>query len=89
MPTNKLTIEKINITGVSIFVRVINIYPTIGFNGAKTNCGIAHILGILLMNSCDTVIILATTIICSLFTLNTHLFNSIYLFSEEASYFCD
>ena len=23
----------------------------IGFNGAETNCGIAHILGILLMNS--------------------------------------
>ena len=26
----------------------------IGFNGAETNCGIAHILGILLMNSCST-----------------------------------
>ena len=26
----------------------------IGFNGAETNCGIAHILGILLMNSCYT-----------------------------------
>ena len=26
----------------------------IGFNGAKTNCWIARILGILLMNSCDT-----------------------------------
>ena len=26
----------------------------IEFNGAETNCGIAHILGILLMNSCDT-----------------------------------
>ena len=25
----------------------------IGFNGAETNCGIARILGILLMNSCD------------------------------------
>ena len=25
----------------------------IGFNGAETNCGIAHILGILLMNSYD------------------------------------
>ena len=23
-------------------------------NGAETNCGIARILGILLMNSCDT-----------------------------------
>ena len=29
----------------------------IGFNGAETNCGIAHILGILLMNSCNTDII--------------------------------
>ena len=26
----------------------------LGFNGAETNCGIARILGILLMNSCDT-----------------------------------
>ena len=26
----------------------------IGCNGAETNCGIAHILGILLMNSCNT-----------------------------------
>ena len=26
----------------------------IGFNGAETNCGIAHILGILLMKSCNT-----------------------------------
>ena len=25
----------------------------IGFNGAETNCGIARILGILVMNSCD------------------------------------
>ena len=32
----------------------------LGFNGAETNCGIAHILGILLMNSCNTVIFLAT-----------------------------
>ena len=43
----------------------------IGFNGAETNCGIARILGILLMNSWDTYIyFLATTIICSLSTLN-------------------
>ena len=28
----------------------------IGFNGAETNCGIARILGILLMNSWDTFI---------------------------------
>ena len=34
----------------------------IGFNGTETNCGIAHILGILLMNSYNTVIFLATTI---------------------------
>ena len=34
------------------------------------SCGIAHILGILLMNSCNTVIFLATSIICSLSTLN-------------------
>ena len=27
----------------------------IGFNGAETNCGIAHISGILLINSCNTV----------------------------------
>ena len=25
----------------------------VGFNGAETNCGIAHILGIVLMNSYD------------------------------------
>ena len=42
----------------------------IGFNGAETNCRIAHILGILLMNSCNTDRFLATTIICSLSTLN-------------------
>ena len=37
---------------------------TIGveLNGAETNCGIAHILGILPMNSYDIQIILATTI---------------------------
>ena len=43
----------------------------IGFNGAETNCGIAHILGILLMNSYDRyVYFLAPAIICSLSTLN-------------------
>ena len=42
----------------------------LGFNGAETNCGIAHILGILLMNSCNTDKFLATTIICSLSALN-------------------
>ena len=40
------------------------------FNGPQTNCGIAHILGILLMNSYNTDIFLATTVICSLSTLN-------------------
>ena len=40
-----------------------------GFDGTETNCGIAHILGILLMNSYNTDIFLATTIICSLSTL--------------------
>jgi len=43
----------------------------IGFNGAENNCGTAHILGILLMNSYDTYF-LATTIICHLFTLNIY-----------------
>ena len=44
----------------------------IGFNGAETNnCGIARILGILLMNGWDSQIyFLATTIICSLSNLN-------------------
>ena len=44
----------------------------IGFNGAETNRGIAHILGIPLMNSCNTVIFLATTIICTLSTLKSN-----------------
>ena len=39
-------------------------------HGAETNCRIAHILGILLMNSCNTDKFLATTIICSLSALN-------------------
>ena len=41
----------------------------LGFNGAETICGIAHILGILPMNSYNTYIFLATTIICSLSAL--------------------
>ena len=41
----------------------------IGFNGAETNCRIAHILGILLMNSCNTDRFLATTVVCGLSTL--------------------
>ena len=44
----------------------------LGFNGAETNCEIAYILGILLMNSYNTVTFLATTITCSLSTLNCH-----------------
>ena len=44
----------------------------IGFNGAETNCRIAHILGILLMNSCNTDRFLATTVGCGLSTLNTN-----------------
>ena len=43
----------------------------IGFNGAETNCRIAHILGILLMNSCNTDRFLAATVVCGLSTLNT------------------
>ena len=35
----------------------------IGFNGAETNCGIAHILGILLMNSYEIKICSEATII--------------------------
>ena len=42
------------------------------FNGAETNCGIVHILGILLMNSCDFQIFRATTI-CCLSSLNAYI----------------
>ena len=42
----------------------------IGFNGAETNCRIAHILGILLMNSCNTDRFLATTVVYGLSTWN-------------------
>ena len=41
----------------------------IGFNGAETNCRIAHILGILLMNSCNTDRFLATTVVYGLSAL--------------------
>ena len=51
----------------------------IGFNGAETNCRIAHILGILLMNSCNTDRFLATTVVYGLSTLNA---NSANLFQE-------
>ena len=40
------------------------------FNGAETNCGIAHILGILLKNSYDIQILLEATFIYSLSPLN-------------------
>ena len=46
----------------------------IGFNGAETNCRIAHILGILLMNSCNTDRFLATTVVCGLSTLNSRIY---------------
>ena len=56
----------------------------IGFNGAETNCGIARILGILLMNSWDKQIyFLATTIICSLSTLNLHTCNIVFYTSPR------
>ena len=53
-------LHKINTTvgltlhSIPIFVHAILYFKRnygIGFNGAETNCGIAHILGILLMNS--------------------------------------
>ena len=40
------------------------------FNGAETNCGIAHILGILLKNSYEFQILLEATFIYSLFPSN-------------------
>jgi len=46
-----------------------------GFNGAETNCGIAHILGILLMNSYDSQIFRATTICRLSRSLNTIVIN--------------
>ena len=42
----------------------------IGLNGVKTNCGIAHILGILLKNSYEFQILLEATFIYSLFPSN-------------------
>ena len=42
---------------------------SMAFNGAETNCRIAHILGILLMNSCNTDRFLATTVVYGLSTL--------------------
>ena len=42
----------LNYKGFSIIFQ--KILAAIGFNGAETNRGIARILGILLMNSCDT-----------------------------------
>ena len=42
----------------------------LGFNGAETNCGIAHILGILLMNSYEIKKCSEATIIWSLSPLN-------------------
>ena len=66
----------------------------IGFNGAETNCRIAHILGILLMNSCNTDRFLATTVVYGLSTLNwsTHHYQCdvtsyIYVFSKWRAIF--
>ena len=55
----------------------------IGFNGAETNCRIAHILGILLMNSCNTDRFLATTVVYGLSSLNIWVFVSRALLSNE------
>ena len=55
----------------------------IGFNGAETNCRIAHILGILLMNSCNTDIFFSNYyhLLSVRFELNT--FYSLSLRSAE------
>ena len=50
----------------------------IGFNGAETNCSIAHILGILLMNSCNTDRFLATTVVYGLSSLNCYVTNDLF-----------
>ena len=60
----------------------------IGFNGAETNCRIAHILGILLMNSCNTDNFLATTIICSLSALNNFTITAEILARSLANFYC-
>ena len=55
----------------------------IGFNGAETNCRIAHILGILLMNSCNTDRFLATTVVSGLSRLKyiyIDIYRYIYIF---------
>ena len=63
----------------------------IGFNGAGTNCGIAHILGILLMNmqlpqqSHIKIYFLAATVICSLSTLNNDCTSTSLLVDEGSS----
>lgn len=41
-----------------------------GFNEDETNCGIAHILGILVMSSQDHPLFPATSVICILCPLN-------------------
>ena len=53
----------------AVKMRLLWLSIIIGFNGAETNCRIAHILGILLMNSCNTDRFLATTVVCGLSTL--------------------
>ena len=55
----------------------------IGFNGAETNCRIAHILGILLMNSCNTDRFLATTVVYGLSTLKYKVWASVYCTKQK------
>ena len=50
-------------------------YSTI-LSSRLVNCRIAHILGILLMNSCNTDRFLATTVVYGLSTLNIYVFQS-------------
>ena len=45
----------LSVTVLTLWVAPPEMYAIgIGFNGAESNCRIAHILGILLMNSCNT-----------------------------------
>ena len=45
---------------------------TSNFKFQMKSAAIAHILGILLMNSCNTDRLLATTVVCGLSTLNSY-----------------
>ena len=44
----------LSVTELTLWVALKCSAVGIGFNGAETNCGIGHILGILLMNSYNT-----------------------------------